>query len=606
MYSAIQYTGDGVQTDFAVSFPFISQSHVEVSVAGVSTPIASWPTASTLRMAVAPANGATVLVRRNSSRAARIVDFIDNSTITAEVLDKQADQLLFVAQEALDQQATASYFGTDANGTRVVNVADPLVDTDAATKGWVTTLLGSIATSGLDLRATNNTWAGTNTYAQAVTIGTAQLDPSTITALDMLTVKKGIFVDYTTNHATAIGYGFATNARRESGFGLMVGAQINSWGMGTFNGVNFGAAIETIKQIGATGGIVGLESSSANFNGTTPAPYTLSLDLVFKNRSDGSTLAGDTVGLANNWYNVNSWAMQITAQPRSTAGEYCGWNRGIIFRDQSLDTAELVPYDNAHTYYPGDYVTSGGHRWQCKEQSLGNAPAVGTYWADLGVGTTKDAIGIDFSANSAAGASRVSAAIKLRGQMPIMWDTEELITTAFDPVTGRWAIKNGGVEVSGFDVATGDLCLFGQHRVLTTRSRVSAHRNTSPQFFIGASFGQITFTTKELDDRSEFNTGTGRFTPTTPGEYLVVFQAQSEGSEPAGNRLYSAVFLNGAVYKSGECVTGGAISTALCTCLVSMNGTTDYIDFRVLCTAGGGVSITGEPTGTFLQISKVQ
>jgi hypothetical protein len=608
MYSAIQYTGNGVQTDFVVSFPFLLQAHVEVSVNGTPTAIASWPTASTIRLAAAPVSGAAVLIRRNSSRLTRVVDFVDGSPVTGSLLDQDSNQLLYIAQEALDQNTTAAFFTADANGSRVRNVADPVLNTDGATKGWVQAYVSSITTSGLNLLPLDNPWTGINSFAQKITLGTADIDPSTIAALDLLSVKKGVFVDYTTNHATAIGYGFATNVRRASGYPLVVGAQINSWGEGTFNGEQFGMAVETIKKPTATGGMVGFESSCANFNGTTAREHILGADLVFKTHSDGGTTGGDTVGTANNLYNANSWALQISAQLRPDGGAtYSGWNRGVRFVAGGLDRAKLLAYDNAKPYSPGDYVTSGGKRYHCKEFTTGNAPVAGgtPFWADLGAGTEKNAIGIDFSSMDALTAGRVDAAIKLRGQMPIMWDTEELITTAFDPVTGRWAVKNGGVEAAGIDAATGDVCVRGLRRVLATRSSVSAHRNTVTTVVIGG-WTQIIPQTKERDDRNEYSTSTGRFTPNTAGDYHVVWQVQTEGAEPAGNRLYAGVFLNGSVYKTGEATSSGSNTTALCSTIVRMNGTGDFIDFRALSMYGPGVGITGEPTATFLQISKVQ
>lgn len=60
---------------------------------------------------------------------------------------------------------------------------------------------------------------------------------------------------------------------------------------------------------------------------------------VFKNRSDD--LLGGAVrgGLGSNRYNTNSIAYWVTSQPRSTVGEYCGWNRGLQFDANSLDTS---------------------------------------------------------------------------------------------------------------------------------------------------------------------------------------------------------------------------------------------------------------------------
>lgn len=43
------------------------------------------------------------------------------------------------------------------------------------------------------------------------------------------------------------------------------------------------------------------------------------------------------MGKGQNKYNQNSVAYDVWAKPRSPAGEYCGWSRGIYFRGWSLD-----------------------------------------------------------------------------------------------------------------------------------------------------------------------------------------------------------------------------------------------------------------------------
>lgn len=58
---------------------------------------------------------------------------------------------------------------------------------------------------------------------------------------------------------------------------------------------------------------------------------------VFKNRADGVTSV--LGGLGSNAYNRNSYAYWLTSQNRSSAGEYCGWSRGIMFDSTALDSS---------------------------------------------------------------------------------------------------------------------------------------------------------------------------------------------------------------------------------------------------------------------------
>lgn len=615
MYSAATYTGNGVQTDFAVPFPYLLQSHVEVSVASLSVAY-TWVNSATIRLAVAPAAAVTVVVRRNSNRIQRLVNFTDSAALAEATLDLDSNQLMYLIQEALDQESTQSYFSTDAQGSRVLNVADPINPTDGANRRWVLDYVTSLTIDGNNLLPLNNTWTGTNAFTQAVTMGSAVWDPITHVALDLLGMSKGIYVQHTTNNATQIGYGFATQVRRSSGFGLIVGTQIAAMTLGSHTALTFGGAYESWKGKDAVGGSVAMEVAVVQLNHNDPNYPRIGLDVVFKNREDNATqggnaqnVLGDTgYGTGSNYYNANSWAMQISAQNRSDSdATYCGWNRGLRLRHAALDTAKVSPYSAVKPYDPGDYVTYAGLVYVSKEILAAGVAPSGTIthtasWAYLHAGTTRDAIAIDLSGIDTVTASRVRAGIKLRGLMPVMWDTEELITTLFDPITSKFSFRNGGTEFLGIGVSTGDITVGNVKRILGVPSLISAHRNVAP-LATTASWQLVVCGTKDQDPRVEYSTSTGRFTPNTGGFYDIVTQAQAEG--PAvGHRLYVGVFFNGVLYKAGSVTLEGTSATAHCHAKLYLNGTTDYVDMRVLNTSGAG-SITGEPTATFIQASKI-
>lgn len=62
------------------------------------------------------------------------------------------------------------------------------------------------------------------------------------------------------------------------------------------------------------------------------------VNVVFKTRPDSLVGGAVRAGLGSNNYNLNSYGVWITAQARSTAGEYCGWSRGVMFDANSLDS----------------------------------------------------------------------------------------------------------------------------------------------------------------------------------------------------------------------------------------------------------------------------
>jgi hypothetical protein len=139
--------------------------------------------------------------------------------------------------------------------------------------------------------------------------------------------------------------------------------------------------------------------------------------LVFKDRGDG--VATVTEGLGANEYNLGAMALFLSSQTRSTAGEFCGWRRGIYFDTDAIDAD----------------VNGGG-------------------------------IGIDFAKVHYYGgtdpltAFRMTAAIRLRDYQSILWNgdptlpndpTEPAATpirTYLNSSIGRWVLTNTGVESS--------------------------------------------------------------------------------------------------------------------------------------------------------------
>jgi hypothetical protein len=97
--SYVQYTGTGAQTAYSVNFPYISQSHVKVYVAGVLVTNYTWTNSSQITFAVAPANGVSVLIRRVTP-SSPLVDFTAKSRWQTSDLNLSTRQALYLAEEA--------------------------------------------------------------------------------------------------------------------------------------------------------------------------------------------------------------------------------------------------------------------------------------------------------------------------------------------------------------------------------------------------------------------------------------------------------------------------------------------------------------------------
>lgn len=128
--SKVQYTADGSTQTFAVTFPFISRTHVTVTVDGSSDTF-TWNNDSQIVVGTTLSGGELVLIKRTTSQATRLVDYTDGSNLTENDMDLDSKQAFYMAQEALDELtlfdddtvATTAGHILVADGTDFVNVA---------------------------------------------------------------------------------------------------------------------------------------------------------------------------------------------------------------------------------------------------------------------------------------------------------------------------------------------------------------------------------------------------------------------------------------------------------------------------------------------------
>lgn len=142
------YTGDGATAGpYTIGFSYIAQGHVKATVDGVTATF-TFTTSTTITFDSAPANGGRIRIYRDTSQSARLTDWEVPNVLTEEDLDNDSLQAFYMAQESIDIANSA--LGLDANGNydagttpRIVNLADPTADQDAATKIYVDTFGGN-------------------------------------------------------------------------------------------------------------------------------------------------------------------------------------------------------------------------------------------------------------------------------------------------------------------------------------------------------------------------------------------------------------------------------------------------------------------------------
>ena len=103
-------TGNGTAGPFNVSFSYLSEAEVDVTVGGVAKTLGTHYTFSsatqiTFTSGNEPGNGVAIKFQRNTNVSSKAVDFNDVSVLTEIDLDNNSDQLLFSMQEIVDSGA---------------------------------------------------------------------------------------------------------------------------------------------------------------------------------------------------------------------------------------------------------------------------------------------------------------------------------------------------------------------------------------------------------------------------------------------------------------------------------------------------------------------
>ncbi|MAV98272.1 MAG: hypothetical protein CML81_00495, partial [Rhodobiaceae bacterium] len=152
------------------NFDYLSQADIKVFVdevlktQGVDYTFAN---ANEIDFASHPAAGAIIRIERQTPNTARTVDFQDGAVLSEADLDNSAKQNFFIAQEAIDTADESITLANDdkwdAESKVIKNVADPVNNTDAVNKQFISTNLPNITTvAGIASDVTNLAAAATD------------------------------------------------------------------------------------------------------------------------------------------------------------------------------------------------------------------------------------------------------------------------------------------------------------------------------------------------------------------------------------------------------------------------------------------------------------
>ena len=146
--SFTNHTGNGSAGPFSISFSYLSEAEVDVTVGGVAKTLSTHYTFTsatqiTFTSGNEPGSGVAIKFQRDTNIGSKKVDFVDGSVLTEADLDNNSNQLLFSMQEILDNAGTgiASITATTPLGS--TSGANPTLSISAAT----TSAAGSMSAS---------------------------------------------------------------------------------------------------------------------------------------------------------------------------------------------------------------------------------------------------------------------------------------------------------------------------------------------------------------------------------------------------------------------------------------------------------------------------
>jgi hypothetical protein len=101
------YTGNGSTVLFSITFPYLDTTDVFAYINGTLTTAYTFANATTIQFNTAPANGATILLNRQTNDSELQATFFPGSSIKASDLNQDFDQVLYIAQETTNVGDTA-------------------------------------------------------------------------------------------------------------------------------------------------------------------------------------------------------------------------------------------------------------------------------------------------------------------------------------------------------------------------------------------------------------------------------------------------------------------------------------------------------------------
>ena len=192
------YTGNGSQTLYSFTFPYISTSDIKVTLDGTATTQYSYANATQIQFASAPGNNVAVKIFRETESDETIATFYPGSAIRAADLNNNSLQNLYVSQEVINEAdaattAAATATTTATNATNTANTATTTANNATTTaNSAVTTANAATATANTASTNATNAVNTANSAASSAASATSTANAASTTATNTASQFAGL------------------------------------------------------------------------------------------------------------------------------------------------------------------------------------------------------------------------------------------------------------------------------------------------------------------------------------------------------------------------------------------------------------------------------
>lgn len=216
-FSYAQYAGNGSTTTFSVPFPYLLKAHVKLYtgyniLTGAFTSQLvegtnyTWTSGTQVQTTVAPANGVTLTVLRDTPDSSQLVPWQDGSNLIADDFNNADLQNLYVVQEQQDRNDAGTAAAVAAQTAANTATAAATAATTAANTANATAAAATTAANAATAAATASTAASTQaiTDSQAALTQSAQAVSTSTTASSNATTAVNTANGASSSAATAL------------------------------------------------------------------------------------------------------------------------------------------------------------------------------------------------------------------------------------------------------------------------------------------------------------------------------------------------------------------------------------------------------------------